>query len=141
MNKTAAFEWLQKAWHHFSSGKLLYEARHYTDTIGIDLHYGIEVMLKAFLAYENKKIIRTHNLTKLYPHIKQWISFNEEELELLEKISTYHIEASYPSLDRVMPTYEELKEVIDFGEKLFSKICNILQIDKKEIQGEKHETN
>ena len=91
MNKTAAFEWLEKAWHHFSSGKLLYEARHYTDTIGKNLN----------LSYRT----------------------------------------SYPSIDRVMPSYEEMKEVIDFGEKLFSKICKILQIDKKEIQGEKHETN
>jgi hypothetical protein len=54
MNKTAAFEWPPKAWHHFRSGKLLYEVKHYQDTIGVDLHYGIEVMLKAFLAYENK---------------------------------------------------------------------------------------
>jgi HEPN domain-containing protein len=134
MNKTAAFEWLEKAWHHFSSGKLLYEARHYTDTIGVDLHYGIEVMLKAFLAYENKKMIKTHDLLELQKHIKHFIEFDSEEKKLLGKISTYHIEASYPSLDRVMPTYEELKEVIDFGEKLFSKICKILQIDENKIK-------
>ena len=29
MNKQAAMEWLNKAWHHFSSGELLYEANHY----------------------------------------------------------------------------------------------------------------
>ena len=134
MNKKAAIEWLEKAWHHFSSGKLLYEARHYTDTIGIDLHYAIEVMLKAFIAYENKKMIKTHDLIRLYPHIKHWIDFDEEELDLLERVSTYHIEASYPSFDRVMPTYEELKEAIDFGDELFSKICKILDIDENEVK-------
>jgi hypothetical protein len=33
MNKTAAREWLAKAWHHLSAGRILYEANHYTDTI------------------------------------------------------------------------------------------------------------
>ena len=134
MNKTVAIEWLEKAWHHFSSGKLLYEARHYTDTIGIDLHYAIEVMLKAFLAYENKKIIKTHDLLELQKHIKHFIKFDIEEKKLLGKISTYHIEASYPSKDRPMPTYEELKEVIDFGKELFSKICKILDINESEVK-------
>ena len=134
MNKTAAFEWLEKAWHHFSSGKLLYEAKHYTDTVGVDLHYAIEIMLKAFLAYENRKVIKTHDLIKLYPHIQSWINFNEDELNLLEKISTYHTEASYPSKDRPMPTYEELKEVIEFGKELFSKICKLLDINENEVK-------
>ena len=134
MNKKAAIEWLEKAWHHFSSGKLLYEARHYTDTIGIDLHYAIEVMLKAFIAYENKKMIKTHDLLKLQKHIKHFIEFDVEEKRLLGKISTYHIEASYPSFDRIMPTYEELKEAIDFGDELFSKICKILDIDENKVK-------
>ncbi len=47
MNKTSAKEWLVKAWHHFSSGRVLYNANHYTDSIGIDLHYAVEIMLKS----------------------------------------------------------------------------------------------
>ena len=35
MNRTSAIEWLNKSWHHFSSGKVLYEAKHYTDVIAI----------------------------------------------------------------------------------------------------------
>lgn len=62
MNKTSAEEWLTKSWHHFSSGRVLYNANHYTDTIGIDLHYSVEIMLKSILAYENKKIPKTHDL-------------------------------------------------------------------------------
>ena len=134
MNKKAAIEWLEKAWHHFSSGKFLYEVRHYRDTIGVDLHYGVEVMIKSFLAYENKKMIKTHDLLELQKHIKHFIDFDIEEKKLLAKISTYHVEASYPSFDRVMPSYEELKNVIDFGEELFSKICKILDIDENEVK-------
>lgn len=48
MNEPAAKEWLTKAWHHYGSAQILYEANHYTDTIAIDLHYAIEVTLKSF---------------------------------------------------------------------------------------------
>ena len=54
MNETAAKEWLTKAWHHFSSARILLDADHYTDVIAIELHYAIETMLKSFSAYENK---------------------------------------------------------------------------------------
>ena len=83
MNKTAAFEWLEKAWHHFSSGKLLYEVKHYQDTIGVDLHYGIEVMLKAFLAYENKKILKTHDLSNINELVSDNIDL-KDYLDFLE---------------------------------------------------------
>jgi len=66
MNKTAAREWLTKAWHHFSSAKLLFIADHYTDIIAVELHYSIEIALKSFLAYENLKILRSHELFEIY---------------------------------------------------------------------------
>ena len=101
MNRQAAIEWLNKAWHHLSSGKLLYEANHYTDVIGIDLHYAVEVILKAFLAYENRK---THDLIEIANQIKGWMTFGEDEKKLMVIISTYHIGGSYPPKDRYMPS-------------------------------------
>ena len=108
MNKQAAMEWLNKAWHHLSSGKLLYEADHYTDVIGVDLHYAVEVTLKSLIVYENKKVIKTHDLIEIAKHIKNWIEFNQDEKRLLVVISTYHIKGSYPPKDRKMPSREEL---------------------------------
>lgn len=134
MNKQAAIEWLNKAWHHFSSGKLLYEANHYTDVIGIDLHYAVEVTLKAFLAYENRKIIKTHDLNEITNHIDNWIDFTQDEKELMVTISTYHIRGSYPPKDRKMPSRDELKVVIEFAEKLFNRVCKILDIDEKDVK-------
>ena len=65
MNKTSAKEWLNKAWHHLGSAKILYKAEHYTDVIAVDLHYCIEVSLKSFLAYTNQKIVKTHDLIEI----------------------------------------------------------------------------
>lgn len=134
MNEPAAKEWLNKAWHHFSSGQILYEANHYTDVIAIDLHYAAEVSLKAFLAYENKKILKTHNLIELHAHIIENIEFDEDDKEILRLISTYHIKGSYPTRDRRMPPREEIKEVLDFTNKLFHKICTLLNINPEEVK-------
>jgi HEPN domain-containing protein len=87
MNEASAKEWLTKAWHHYSSGRILYDANHYTDTIGIDLHYAIEITLKSFLAYENKKILKTHNLLEIAELVKTHIVFSDEESILLSIIT------------------------------------------------------
>ena len=89
MNEQAAREWLTKAWHHFSSGKLLYEAHHYTDVIAVDLHYAAEIILKSFMAYENKKIQKIHDLNELSLLTKDYISFITEEEELMAIITKY----------------------------------------------------
>ena len=134
MNKKSAKDWLNKAWHHLSSGKVLFEASHYTDTISVDLHYAVEVTLKSFLAYENKKIIKTHDLIELHTYIQHKIEFNEEELTLLDKITSYHIKSSYPPRDRCLPSNEEIEEVLEFTEKLFEDVCKTLDIQSSEVK-------
>jgi len=129
MNETSAKEWLTKAWHHLGSAKILYQANHYTDTIAVDLHYAVEIMLKSFLAYQNKKIIKTHNLIDLYKSIMDYIEFNEDELDMLDLITTYHIKEAYPPMYRELPSRDEIKEVLEFSEKLFDMVCDILDIE------------
>ena len=46
-NKQLANEWIDKAWHDLTSAKILIEADHFTDVIGIDLQQALEKMLKA----------------------------------------------------------------------------------------------
>jgi len=123
MNKTAAKEWLRKVYHDLKSAQILYDADHFTDSIGVDLHYAIEKMFKTFLAYQNKKIPKTHNLLEL----------QEDEIKLLHISNRYHIEASYPQYNRAMPPREEIKEVLKFTENLFEDVCKILDIDKQEL--------
>ena len=66
MNSSAAKQWLVKVWHYYSAAKILFEAKHYTDIIAADLHYALEKAMKSILAYENKKIPKTHDLDELY---------------------------------------------------------------------------
>ena len=134
MNETLAIEWLNKAYHHLSSAKVLLEAKHFTDVIAIDLHYGIEVTLKSILAYQNQKIIKTHDLVKLTSIINDKIEFNQNELDLLDIVTTYHIRGSYPPKDRRMPSFDEIEKVYDFGISLLTQVCKILNIDEQKIK-------
>ena len=133
MNKRASKEWLTKAWHNLSGAKIFYDVNHYTDTIAVELHYAVEKSLKSFLAYQNQKIPKTHDLSKIHSFILDKITFDESELELLDTISEYHIEESYPVFDRPLPSREEIKEVLVLAQKLFDDVCMSLDIDKSEL--------
>ena len=132
MNETSAKEWLEKAWHNLSTAQLLYKVEHYTDIIAVELHYCCEKSLKAFLAYENKKIPKTHDLIDIYKLVNNHIDLNSN-LEILKQITKYHIEESYPAFHRELPSKNEIKEVLNFTQDLFDKVCSILDIDKEEL--------
>jgi HEPN domain-containing protein len=134
MNKTASKEWLTKAWHNLSTARLLYEVNHYTDIIAVEIHYAVEKSLKSFLAYRNQKIPKTHNLLEIYTYIDDFIQFENDELLLLKDISSYHIEEAYPVFNRPLPPKEEIKEVLEFSEKIFEDVCNIFDIQKDELK-------
>jgi len=134
MNKTSAQKWIVKAWHNLSGAKIFYKVNHYTDITAVEIHYATEKLLKSLIAYENKKIPRTHNLIELSNLIRDFIEFSKDELDLLDIISEYHIEESYPMPDRALPPKEEIKEVLDFTENLFEKVCEVLKVNINEIK-------
>ncbi len=136
MNEASAIEWLEKSWHNLSAAKVLYDANHYTDIIAVELHYSVEKTLKAFLAYENKKIVKTHDLSEIYEMVKSHINL-DDKLELLEQISDYHIEEAYPVFDRKLPPEEEIKEALVFAQVLFETVCEKLDINQNELKWEK----
>ena len=133
MNKKSAKEWLIKAWHNLSTAQLLYKVEHYTDIIAVELHYSCEKTMKAILAYQNKKILKTHNLFEIHMNISEVLEL-KEYANLLEQISKYHIEESYPSFHRELPSRDELKEVLEFTQELFEKVCAILDIKNTEVK-------
>jgi HEPN domain-containing protein len=133
MNETAMIEWLVKAWRNIATARLLYSVDHYTDIIAVEIHYAIEKALKAFLAYENKKIPKTHDLVDIYKLIKNHIDL-DDDLVMLKQITKYHIEEAYPVFHRAMPSKEEIKEALDFMEYVFDKVCKILNVDKESLK-------
>jgi len=134
MNEIAAREWLSKAWHHYSSGNILYNVNHYTDVIAVDLHYAVEIALKSFFAYENKKIVKTHDISELAKLIEDKLAFSMEEKRMMVVMTTYHIKGSYPTPDRKLPSREEIKEALNFTDDILHRVCTILNISIDEIK-------
>jgi HEPN domain-containing protein len=136
MNVTSAKDWLIKSWHHYSSAKILFDAHHFTDCIAVDLHYSIEISLKAILAYRNDKIVKSHDLLEIHSLIAEQIEFNDDELALLDIVTRYHVKESYPNLTRNLPPRDEIKKVLKFAEQLLDRVCILLNISTHEIKSE-----
>lgn len=136
MNVTSAKDWLIKSWHHLSSAKILFDAHHFTDCIAVDLHYSIEISLKAILAYRNDKIVKSHDLLEIHALITKQIDFNDDELALLDIVTRYHIKESYPNPARRLPPRDEIKTVLVFTEHLLERVCTLLNISIEEIKSE-----
>jgi len=134
MNKSAAEEWLKKAWHDLTSAEILCRENHYTDSISVDLHYAIEKSLKSILAYRNNKIPKSHDLGMIYSLVIDSLVIAENEIDILEIASEYHIQEAYPGFSRSLPDRKEIKEVLTFAKILFEKVCNILKVDTNLIK-------
>lgn len=128
-NKPHAIEWVEKAYHDLDSAKILYEADHFTDTIGYILHQSIEKLYKSCLAYENVAIVRTHNLVELNELVGEWMNLDDAEIHLLAIATTYHTKQRYPSPHKRLPPREEIKEILDLNIQVFQSICQKLGIE------------
>ena len=135
-NKTAAKEWLIKSWHHYSAANLLFQANHYADVIAIEIHYSVEITLKSILSNQNSKILKTHDLIEVYKQVRHVITIADDELALLDIITSYHIREAYPTPHRRLPSKEEIAKTLDFANKLFERVCTLLKIDIEEIKSQ-----
>ena len=128
-NKPHAIEWVEKSYHDLDSAKILYEAGHFTDTIGYILHQSIEKLYKSCLAYENVAIVKTHNLVELNELVEGWMGLEDAEIHLLAIATTYHTKQRYPSPHKRLPPREEIKEILDLNIQLFTTVCQKLGIE------------
>jgi len=132
-NKTYANEWLTFSIKNLNTAKLLFNEKHYEDIIGVELQQALEKMLKAIFAYEDVKIPKDHDLVKLYYTIEKFLNLEEDEVIYLRIATDYYKEDRYPNPNYSLPLREEIKEVLDFTEQLFDKVCEMLDIDKSEL--------
>jgi len=134
MNRTAGIEWLEKGWHHLSTAHILDKCNHYTDIIGVELHYSIEIFLKSILAYNNLQIKKTHELYDLYIMVNKHINLTDDEITLLLIATKYHILEAYPNRNRILPPRDEIKQILDFTNNLFEDVCTLINISIDEIK-------
>ena len=132
-NEQSTKEWLIKSYHDLDGAKILFEADHYTDTIGYILQQSIEKMLKFLLAYENQKIHKTHNLIELFEYVSEKLELNEDNIKLLTIATTYNAKVRYPAPHKKMLP-KEVQKILKFAKELFDIICEKLDINQNELK-------
>lgn len=90
-------------------------------------------MLKSILAFKNRKVPRSHYLDELASLINE-VVFSEDEILILEKATDCYREGRYPNPNFTLPSKQEAKEILDFTETLFSRVCKLLNVDENEIR-------
>lgn len=127
-NKTYAKEWLAFAVRNLITAQHLFEVRHFTDIIGIELQQCLEKTLKAHLAYQNQKIPKEHDLVKLYFVLEDKLQLDEDAILTLRLATNYFKEDRYPNPNYTLPTEDEIKDVLEFTESLFNTVCTKIDI-------------
>ncbi len=128
-NSVYAKEWLGFSKRNFETAQLLYDANHYEDIIGVELQQALEKCLKSIFAYKNRKIPREHDLVKIYFLIEEVLLISDDEVMLLRVATNYYKEERYPNPHYTLPSREEIKEVLDFTDKLFKEVLKKLNVD------------
>lgn len=133
INKTHAKEWLEKAYHDLDSANILFVSGHYTDTIGYLYHQSVEKLYKSLIAFKNEPIVKTHNLVELNELLDEIFDLNEDDIMTLSITTTYYTKQRYPSINKILPSKNEIKKVKELSIYLFKKVCTILEIDISEV--------
>ena len=126
-NKKHAKEWLEKAQHNLQAAKILFDADHFTDVIGIELHQAIEKILKAIPAYYNNKINRIHDLALLLKESEKFVDIKPSYFNLCEIATDYYSTERYPLFQHNLPPKEEIKKVMNMANDLYIAVVNLIE--------------
>jgi HEPN domain-containing protein len=127
-NYQYASEWLSLARKHLETAKLLLRENHYTDIIAIELHQTIEKSLKAVLAFNTVKIIRTHNLMELYKMCSQFLDISVLDTDSLVEINDYYESERYPGPKYVLPEVSEIEKNSAICDRVYSSVAEYIQM-------------
>lgn len=133
-NKTSSMEWLRIAYHDLQSANILFAANHFTDSIGNDLQQSLEKILKSIPAYNSLKIKKSHDLVEIYESLNITLTLSNSEIRCLELATDYFKEDRYPNPYYSLPKNHEIKQVLEFTNDLFIRVCQLLEINPEEIK-------
>ncbi|MFQ6091537.1 MAG: HEPN domain-containing protein [bacterium] len=115
-------EWIDRGRHHFEGAKILFDAGHFTDVIGILIQQALELYLKGLHVHWGLVPKRTHDLEVLLNPIVRKDEEYQDFLDLCIRVSGYYIEERYPPGPPVMHTREEIGASLSEAEKFIAKI-------------------
>ena len=85
------------------------------------------------MAYDNRPILKTHNLVELYELLSDKIEIDDEHVYLLSIATTYQTKQRYPVVHKKLPAKHEIKEITVFAEIFFRHVLKTLDIRESEV--------
>jgi HEPN domain-containing protein len=122
-NRILANDWLEDGKKHLDVACTMQKDSYYNDIVGLELQQAIERVFKSVLAFNNKKITRTHDLAVLLEEIKPYLYFNIEVLHICQIATDYYIDKRYPGGGiNFIPKDDEIKLVTLTAENIYNTI-------------------
>jgi len=122
-NKILANEWLKSGKKHLEVAEILFDNGHYNDIVGLELQQSLERNLKAILAFNDKTIVRTHNISMLLKEVRVYIEFDEEIHKKSDLATDYYQDKRYPGGGiNYLPSNEEIEIVIETTKLIYNKV-------------------
>lgn len=134
MNKPA-LEWLKAAYSDIVVMNSIVTNEVVTHMTAFHSQQCIEKSFKAVLEYHSNTVPKKHDILMLKDLIQSYLPIENEDL--LDDINDLYIDARYPGsfglLPNGKPTLEDAKEFYEFALDIFYQVCELLQIDPKDV--------
>ena len=130
-------EWLKAALDDLITIEEIVKNSFLSNIVAFHAQQCVEKSMKAIIEEEQIDIPKIHKLLKLYKKV----SFKLDNIDenILITLDGLYIESRYPSAFGLLPygkpTLEDAKMFYEFANDIFDKVCNILDVDKKELKG------
>ena len=127
--KTITQSWLNYAEIDLETCKKLHNDEFLTNSVVFHAQQTAEKCFKAIFEENELKVLRIHNLIRLYYKINKFIDYTIDE-DLLEKLDTVYTETRYPGdigmLPEGKPSINEAKELYEFASYIYQKTKALL---------------
>ena len=127
-------EWLKAAHDDLILLSEIQHNEHITNMIAFHAQQAVEKTLKSLLEYRGKEVRKIHKIQSLMDMTE--LNFDDYD-DLIQLLDSLYIDSRYPGdmglLPYGKPTLDEAKKFYEFALSVFDKVCDILDIDKKEI--------
>ena len=128
-------EWLKAANDDLILLDDIIDNQHITNLIAFHSQQAVEKTLKAYLEAKGDKVPKIHKIQTLIDRVE--LDFSQDD-ELIQLLDTLYIESRYPGdmglLPYGKPTIEDAKEFYEFAKGVFDKVCEVLEISKREVE-------
>jgi len=127
MSLEMAKEWLKSASFDLENISYIIKVEHLSGVVAFHTQQAIEKSLKAYLAYKQIDIPKTHKLQNLLGRVDIEFEVDDNTLQLIDKL---YIDSRYPGdlglLPYGQPTLVDAKEFYESAQTVFDEVCRVV---------------